>query len=117
MTARYFNYGGLRTKLDDIHTELNALSIIPDIFAICESNLYIDITDSELNFNDYQIFRKDRNLLTSYKKDGGVVLLCIKKQFSSIEIAVDNDVLEQIFERIPKLKLIIGLVYIPPYAS
>lgn len=117
MTVHYFNSGGLRTKLDDIRSGLNSLTIIPDIFAISESNLTQDIKDSDLGFCDFQVFRTDRSLMTSNKKEGGGVLICVKNNIPVTKISIDGDIIEQVFIKISKFKLIIGLVYIPPYAS
>lgn len=73
----YQNVRGLRTKLNLLRTNVPCLNY--DFFALTETWLYDSIYDNELNFNNYNIFRFDRNHHTSKYKRGGGVALCTYK--------------------------------------
>ena len=103
--------------MDQIKIGLESLTIQPDIFAITESKLNSQYNDDELGFNGYNIFRADRTSLTSSKKTGGGAMLCIKNCFCSYLCDINDISVEHVFVRIPSIKLVIGVVYIPPTSS
>ena len=60
---------------------LNVNSSVYDVLIISESWLCQNISNEELNLNNYNIFRADRNSNTSEKVCGGGVLIAVKKDF------------------------------------
>lgn len=82
---------------------------------LIESWLTSDITDSELELEEYDIFRCDRSLLTSNKSRGGGVLIASCKKLKINFFNIHTDV-EQLFVsfKYGREKYIIGAVYIPP---
>ena len=64
----YLNIHYLCPKLDDLKLLINEQSNI-DIICLCETFLTEQIADEELMLDNYQLFRKDRNL-----HGGGLVI-------------------------------------------
>jgi hypothetical protein len=54
---------GLRTKLNLLRVNIPCLNY--DLFALTETRLCNSIHDNELYFNNYNVFRSDRNSLTN----------------------------------------------------
>lgn len=83
------NVNGLRSKLTDYKMAIEASSF--DIYAFTETNLQPDIATGELFNNDYIVFRHDRVLTRTPKKDGGGVLIAVKSSVGSVqEINISN---------------------------
>ena len=62
-----------------------------DVLGISETWLFEDISDNEISFNGYSLFRYDRNDLV--KKRGGGVILYIKNELNPSlipELCVSN---------------------------
>ena len=84
----YFNARSIVNKLDELQLYINKEKV--DIIGITETWLNEEISDVELNINDYTIFRHDR-----LNKTGGGVILLIKKD---IKVNICDDLLEQFEE-------------------
>ena len=91
----------------------------PHVFIFTETNLTEGIENSELGLQNYNIYRKDRSSETSHKSDGGGVLIAVHHSITSRLIPIQETRIEQVFVRISfgNRKVILGSVYIPPYAS
>lgn len=88
----YQNIRGMRTKLQDIYTEVLSHNI--DVLVITETWLHEGIFDAEIFDDRYHIFRRDRCSSNYYKskKDGGGVLIAIKKKFNAQRVkALESD--------------------------
>jgi hypothetical protein len=108
----------MRTKLDKLNTGLVAVNC--DVIALCETWLDDGISDAELGFGSYNVFRLDRDPSNSDKRRGGGVLLAVRREYTvSLIRPLYNDV-EQVFVAL-KLKrrppIIMGCTYIPPSSS
>lgn len=74
----YQNINGLKTKINDF--KLSVPTINADCFAVTETWLNDNISSGELfDLEVFSIHRKDRDLSTTGRKDGGGVLLAVKK--------------------------------------
>lgn len=110
----YQNVNGLRTKFNEL---MESVSIcLHKIIILTETNLSGDIESSELGLQNYNIFRMDRSPLTSRKLSGGGVLVAVHTDFSSQDIKTSVTDVEHVFvlTRLPGLKVLIGVAYIPP---
>ncbi|KAL1396258.1 hypothetical protein pipiens_010652 [Culex pipiens pipiens] len=76
ITVYYQNAGGMRTKTKQFFLALASSDY--DVIALSETWLQDDIVDAELSSN-YNLFRQDRNELTSDRSRGGGVLIAVKK--------------------------------------
>uniref|UniRef100_A0A6P7H189 Uncharacterized protein LOC114343194 n=1 Tax=Diabrotica virgifera virgifera TaxID=50390 RepID=A0A6P7H189_DIAVI len=87
-----------------------------DILVLVESNLCCDYLDSELECQNYNIYRNDRSSLTSQKSRGGGILVYVRKKNSSARIHIEQVTVEQLFIscNFKSIKFIIGGLYIPP---
>ncbi|XP_050534985.1 uncharacterized protein LOC126902005 [Daktulosphaira vitifoliae] len=84
---------------------------------LTESWLNADILDSELGFNDYNVFRTDRSVSTSSYLRGGGVIICVHKKYSSKQVFTPITSVEQLFvlvEAGDNNKFLLGTCYIPP---
>ncbi len=97
----------------DVMTKKNSLEVIieslqPTVVALAET--WLEETE-EFEFENYKIFRNDRN------KDGGGVLLAIRKEFVNIVIEVSHT--KEMFESLwiafdnGNVKAKLGVVYMP----
>lgn len=77
----YQNVRGLRTKLPNFKLSVIAGSF--DMIAVTETWLNDNISDEELADDNYNIFRRDRDLIQTKKKDGGGVLLLVRDNLSA----------------------------------
>lgn len=66
-----------------------------------------------MRFENYNVFRCDRNSETSSSKLGGGVLIAVRDDVSSVRIPDVSSTLEQLFVHLPSLHMVIGAVYIP----
>lgn len=84
---------------------------------MCESWLREDIADTEIKIEPYNIFRVDRNQLTSSKSRGGGVIIAVKKVITAKIIKSVHENVEHLFLLCTygkELVFIVGGVYIPP---
>lgn len=111
----YQNVRGLRTKLLNLHTNFILSSY--DAYVLTETWLSNDISNAELGFDEYLIFRCDRNALTSNCRRGGGVLIAVNKKLRPVLITSLYDKCEQVFVRftLPSgLSVFLVGVYLPP---
>ena len=85
----YQNCRGVKTKLETL--KLNMANNDADIVALTETWLNVSVHNQEFN-TDRFIIRKDRNQQITGKKQGGGVLLAIKKKFVAMEYDCDLEV-------------------------
>lgn len=88
-----------------------------DFFALTETWLNGSIFDTELGFNNYNIFRTDRSAFTSSSLRGGGVAICVKNSYLASQICVPFNNVEQLFVEVKlnrNLKIILVACYIPP---
>ena len=78
LNCLYFNARSLVHKRDELELYINEKHI--DLIGVAETWLNEDIGDSEMNFEGFSIFRKDRNSPT--KKRGGGVAFYIRNELS-----------------------------------
>ena len=86
----YFNARSIVNKLDELQLYIDKETA--DIIGITETWLNEEISDVELNINDYTIFRHDR-----LNKTGGGVILLIKKD---IKVNIRDDLLKEFEESV-----------------
>lgn len=111
----YQNVRGLRTKLNTLH--YNILHLNFDYFGLVETGLHSDIIDSEMGFDDFTIYRVDRNPVISKCNRGGGVAVCIRKKYQTSRIPIVIDTIRHLFVQVKfnaTDKLVIGICYIPP---
>lgn len=77
LSVYYQNCRGLRTKLSTIY--MNILSESYDIIVLTETWLLPEIVDSMVVDSRYLVHRCDRNLVATNKKDGGGVLVAVRR--------------------------------------
>lgn len=73
----YQNVRGLRTKCFELYNSI--LTSEYDIILFTETWLQSDILSTELCDSRYHVFRCDRNLISTGKKSGGGVMLCVRR--------------------------------------
>lgn len=112
----YQNCGGLRSKLTELKCNIQSSNY--DIIVLTETWLVGGIYDSELVDDRYSIFRRDRNLQATHKKDGGGILVAINKKFSAARyFEFEDNNTEQIYITLPisnSKTIILSATYIPP---
>ncbi|KAL0831107.1 hypothetical protein ABMA28_001979 [Loxostege sticticalis] len=116
----YQNCRGLRTKLHTLY--MNILTQSYDIIILTETWLHADITDNEFIDNRYRVFRADRDLCATGRRDGGGVLIAIRRALCSGGCALAAaapplpPVIDQLLIelKVAKRSFYIGAVYIPP---
>lgn len=115
----YQNCGGIRSKL--VEVRLNIYNSSYDAIILTETWLRPGILDSEIvDCDHYLIYRRDRDLSNSIKKDGGGVLVAIKKSIPASRLAhLELPNLEELIITIPLENdtLFISAIYIPPKSS
>lgn len=110
----YQNVRGLRTKLKKLACSIAILNY--DIYLFSETWLNQDIANSELGFQNFTVYRCDRNPNTSTRKTGGGVLIAVRNSIQSKLLNIQRSDVETIFVLI-KLKgqdYILNCTYIPP---
>ncbi|XP_031332835.1 uncharacterized protein LOC116163124 [Photinus pyralis] len=115
MQVYYQNVRGIRTKMQNLMQSVFATNY--DVICLTETWLNQDISSSELQISsNYNVYRQDRNILTSNLKRGGGVLIAVNKTLMSKLISTTVDNVEHIFVLVMFLGkcYIIGNVYIPP---
>ena len=110
----YYNATSIRGKLDDFNSHFTCKDNL-DIISVSESWLNDSVKDAEVLNQAYNVYRTDRNLELSDKKDGGGVMLCAKKSLiSKVRRDLETDI-ELLWVEItlsPNRCLYIGTVYI-----
>lgn len=106
----------LRTKLYDLRCALSTVSENFDIIILVETWLNDSITDAELGFDNFNIFRVDRDSINSDYLRGGGVLIAVKNHLFSRVLKLSVASVEQLFVdiRLEHKHIIIGTVYVPP---
>ena len=114
VTSFVVNFCSYLSKKDLFTNLLNSFENPIDIIFGTESWLTNDVSNAELNLDEFNIHRRDRTLGT--KSGGGGVFVGIRKKFNSILIA-KGKVSETIFVKVPilnKAPLIVCCAYRPP---
>ena len=91
---------------------LNDLANMNNLFfmALTETHLSHNILDAEININDFNILRQDRQ----NRSHGGVLLYIRKNTVTNTLSSNSNQFCDYLLVEIPKYSLIIGVVYRPP---
>lgn len=86
----YQNVRGVRTKLVNLRCQVPLVHY--DVIVLIETWLTESINDAELGFDDFIVYRCDRDSITNTATRGGGVLVAVRKSFSSHKIfIVDNN--------------------------
>jgi len=111
----YQNVRGLRTKLAPLKTNLQTFGNY-DVIILTETWLYPSISNSELGFYGYQLYRLDRNYNNNLCTRGGGVLIAVRSTYQTVLISTNISTVEHVFIHItdPSINIIVGAVYIPP---
>lgn len=114
------NTRGLRTKIPDFFQCISTLEF--DLVCITETWLKQDILDSELSPSNYNIYRNDRDAVTSGKRDGGGVLIAVRSTLKSSEVTcvASHGIVECLWVCVDvnaSTKLFICCLYVPPHAT
>jgi len=90
-----------------------------EIIILTETWLTSDITDAELGFDSFKIFRLDRNPNISPHAQGGGVLIAIKSSLILFPVTLSHPDVEQVFAIISlnSTLLLIGSTYLPHSSS
>jgi len=91
-----------------------------DVYILTETWLSDDISNSELGFEGYLIFRCDRNKRTSNCTRGGGSLIAVKKELRPTLITTPYDTCEHVFVRLTLpsgFSVFLAGVYLPPGAN
>jgi len=105
----------LRTKLHILRYNIPLHNV--DYFILTGTWLDINISDSELGFEKFNVFRVDRSDKTSNHTRGGGVLICVHKWFDAELIKVPIDSFEQLYVMVKygkRYKFILVTCCIPP---
>lgn len=115
-----FNATSIRGKLREFNSHFDALSHDTefDVISLSETWLNDSVFDAEILFNsDYNVFRRDRDLSVSKKKDGGGVLTAVSSKFPSkrrVDLESNIEILWVECKVAKDRKVFIGTVYLPP---
>jgi len=91
-----------------------------DVYILTETWLSDDISNSELGFEGYLIFRCDRNERTSNCTRGGGSLIDVKKELRPTLITTPYDTCEHVFFRLTlpsEFSVFLAGIYLPPGAN
>jgi Reverse transcriptase (RNA-dependent DNA polymerase)/Endonuclease-reverse transcriptase len=88
MQLYYQNARGLRTKTNDLLHNVQLSTY--DIICLTETWLKDGVFNRELFDDRYDVFRRDRDILSSDKSDGGGVLIAIKKSKEYVAVHKPN---------------------------
>ena len=80
----YQNVRGIRTKAQDVYDKILLNSY--DVIVFTETWLNSCIANNEFIDSRYIVYRKDRNVSTSMKKDGGGVLIAVRNGILSSRV-------------------------------
>ena len=89
---------------------------IYDVYALTETWLTCDISSSELGFNNYVIYRCDRNSDNSDKSRGGGVLLAVDGRLASNYLLNVDRSIEHLFVtlNLDSKRVLLICAYFPP---
>ena len=106
------NIQGLTYKHMTKVNYLNDLANMNNLFfmALTETHLSHNILDAEININDFNILRQDRQ----NRSHGGVLLYIRKNTVTNTLSSNSNQFCDYLLVEIPEHSLIIGVVYRPP---
>lgn len=114
----YQNCRSIRNRLLDLR--LGLLNSNYDVIVLTETWLRAGICDSEIADDRYYVYRRDRCSSTSTKKDGGGVLIAIKKNICSYrKCDWESPCVEEIILLLPSVGhgVILVASYIPPLSG
>ena len=110
----YYNATSIRGKLLDFNSHFHDDY---DCISVSESWLNEFVIDSEILINgSYNIFRRDRNLDTSSKRDGGGVMVAVKSLYNSkrrLDLETNIEIIWVQIELSDNVSAFVGTVYIP----
>lgn len=113
----YQNVRGLKTKLVNLRCSFPIFNFY-DVIILTQTWLKPDISDSELCFHGFQVFRLDRNPNnSSFLREGGV-LIAINNYIKFHLITLSTSNVEQIFALLSfnSNYLLVGGVYLPAHS-
>jgi hypothetical protein len=118
MNILYQNVNRIRSKLNELY--LTILNCNYDIICLTETNFNVSVSDCEIFDYRYNVFRRDRCSSSNRKKEGGGVVIAIKRSYDVIRQSTWESDLEDIWITIKPTskihpKLNICLSYIPSY--
>lgn len=104
----------MRSKLTALSQALAVISY--DVIALVETNLTSEISNSELGFNNYTVFRCDRSVSTSDKTSGGGSLIAVRDSIPCSILSSASLKTESVFVKFSAApnNIILGCTYIPP---
>lgn len=112
----YQNLSGVKSKTQDFFLNLSETDY--DCLALTETWLNDTFFDSELIDNRYVVYRKDRDLRRTNKRDGGGVILAVNKRFKTERLdKLEYEDVESLWVKIyfdEKRYIIVSVVYFPP---
>lgn len=114
MLIYYQNVRSIICKIGNLIPIINTCDF--DIIAFSETWLTPAISNLELNFFNYTVYRCDRSAHNSNFGRGGGVLIAINSNLKSKVLKVSFNCVEHIFVllQLSNINFIIGCVYIPP---
>ena len=117
LSIYYQNVNGLRTHIFEVRDTI--INSDYDVLIFSESGLADYISDAELNFSGYRIYRCDRSSRTSSHAKGGGVLIAVRNDIKSQFIISPDVTTEQVFVllHLNHCQLLLGSVYIPPASN
>ena len=114
LNVYYQNVGGMNTTAHEYLLSTSDCSY--DVIALSETWLNENTISSQVIGPDYTVFRKDRNIKNSRKRNGGGVLVAVKKGLKARLVEDDSwDSVEQVCVVIDMTdrKLFLCVVYLP----
>lgn len=110
----YQNIHSIRGKLDEVRNAI--INSYYDIIMLTETWLDKDLSDAELDFVGYRIFRCDRSHYTSHQVKGGGTMIAIRDNFKCKLVNSLDDEIEQVWVllRLKNRELLLGTIYIAP---
>lgn len=115
-----FNATSIRGKLSEFNSSFDVFSAQNafDVISLTETWLNDSVFDQEILVNSrYNIFRRDRDLSNSTKKDGGGVLLAVDSQLPSLRRCDLETGIEILWVEIKigvSRSVFLGTAYLPP---
>jgi hypothetical protein len=95
LSIYYQNVRSLVSKIDKLISTINTNFF--DIIAFSETWLSNNLSNSEINFNNYIIYRCDRSLLNSNCIIGDEVLIAVNYNLKSKKLHISIDSVEHVF--------------------
>ncbi|XP_055604965.1 uncharacterized protein LOC129753190 [Uranotaenia lowii] len=113
LSVYYQNVRGLRTKIDDFY--LSAREADYDVIVLTETWLNDEIFSQQLFGDVYDVYRNDRDALTTGKRRGGGVLIAVANRWNSLQVSIHTD-LEMLWAKIitSSCDVFFGVVYMSP---